>query len=92
MEKKMISLRQMLMAGPWVDEAKKDRLVDYSQSDFIAWNREREMHLQTIDHLKSHVAELTAERQKHIEEIAALKQAFVEATCRDGISMPEGWA
>ena len=68
------------------------QFTDYSQSDFIAWNREREMHLQTLDHLKSHVAELTAERQKHIEEIAALKQAFVEATCRDGISMPEGWA
>ena len=68
MEKKMISLRQMLMAGPWVDEAKKDRLIDYSQSDFIAWNREREMHLQTIEHLKSRVNELAAERDMWMRE------------------------
>jgi len=68
------------------------QFIDYSQGDFIAWNREREKHLQTIDHLKSHIAELTAERQRHIKDIAILKQAFAEATCRDVIDIPEGWA
>lgn len=30
-----------------------DRLIDYSQNDFIAWNREREKHLQHIEDLRS---------------------------------------
>lgn len=29
-----------------------DRLIDYSQNDFIAWNREREMHLRQINELR----------------------------------------
>lgn len=65
-----------------------DQLIDYSHNDFIIWNWERERHLQTIDHLKSRVEELTAERQKHIEEIAILKQAYIEANCRDGHGTP----
>ena len=44
------------------------RLIDYSQSDFIAWNLERERHLQTIEHLKSRVSELTAEREMWMRE------------------------
>lgn len=44
------------------------RLIDYSQSDFIAWNLERERHLQTIEHLKSRVNELTAEREMWMRE------------------------
>lgn len=44
------------------------RLIDYSESDFIAWNLERERHLQTIEHLKSRVSELTAEREMWMRE------------------------
>ena len=43
-------------------EHEEYRLIDYSQSDFIAWNVEREKHLQTIEHLKARVNELAAER------------------------------
>ena len=39
-----------------------DRLIDYSQNDFIAWNRERETHLQYIDMLKIAVEDLKQER------------------------------
>lgn len=51
-----------------LEEGKKYRLIDYSQSDFIAWNQERERHLQTIEHLKSRVSELTAEREMWMRE------------------------
>jgi hypothetical protein len=49
-------------------EPEEYRLIDHSQSDFIAWNREREKHLQTIEHLKSRVSELTAEREMWMRE------------------------
>lgn len=49
-------------------EPEENRLIDYSQSDFIAWNREREKHLQMIEHLKSRVTELTAERDMWMRE------------------------
>jgi hypothetical protein len=51
-----------------LEEGKEYRLIDYSQSDFIAWNREREMHLQTIEHLKARVNELAAERDMWLRE------------------------
>jgi hypothetical protein len=51
-----------------MSKPEEHRLIDYSQSDFIAWNREREMHLQTIEHLKSRVSELTAERDMWMRE------------------------
>lgn len=43
-------------------EHENNRLIDYSQSDFIAWNAEREKHLQTIAHLKERIEELSDER------------------------------
>lgn len=43
-------------------EPDEHRLIDYSQSDFVAWNLEREKHLQTIEHLKARVNELATER------------------------------
>jgi hypothetical protein len=49
-------------------EPEEYRLINYSQSDFIAWNREREKHLQTIEHLKSRVNELAAERDMWMRE------------------------
>lgn len=51
-----------------LEDGKKYRLIDYSQSDFIAWNRERETHLQTIEHLKARVNELAAERDLWLRE------------------------
>jgi hypothetical protein len=48
--------------NPFKRKAKPDKLVDYSQSNFLEWNREREMHLQMIDHLKSENNNLRSER------------------------------
>lgn len=39
-----------------------DRLVSYSEANFLEWNREREKHLQMIAHLEMRVSELSAER------------------------------
>lgn len=39
-----------------------NRLIDFSLSDFAAWNREREKHLQQIDLLKSVLEEVKDER------------------------------
>lgn len=41
----------------------EERLVDYSSASFLEWHREREKHLQMIDHLKARIAELSAEKE-----------------------------
>lgn len=51
-----------------MSKPEENRLIDYSQSDFIAWNLERERHLQTIEHLKTRVSELTAEKDMWMRE------------------------
>lgn len=45
-----------------------DHLIDYSHNDFIIWNWEREKHLQTIEHLRQRVSELTAEKDMWMRE------------------------
>lgn len=45
-----------------------DHLIDYSHNDFAIWNMEREKHLQTIEHLKQRISELTAEKDMWMRE------------------------
>ena len=52
-------LKQWLRCAPKSD----DRLVSYSEASFLEWHREREKHLQMIDHLKARIAELSAEKE-----------------------------
>lgn len=59
------NLKSLLKFGPTIPE---DRLIDFSRSDFLSWNREREKHLQMIDHLNARVNELTAERDMWMRE------------------------
>jgi len=51
-----------------MEQKMSDHLIDYSQHDFAIWNMEREKHLQTIEHLKQRIAELTAEKDMWMKE------------------------
>ena len=59
------NLKSLLKFGPEIPE---DRLIDFSRTNFLEWNREREKHLQTIEHLKARVNELSAERDMWMRE------------------------
>lgn len=61
----MKSLKSLLKFGPEIPE---DRLIDFSRTSFLEWNREREKHLQMIDMLKAQVDNLRAERDMWMRE------------------------
>lgn len=58
-------LKTLLKFGPKTPD---ERLVDFSQKNFLEWHREREKHLQMIDMLKEDIKGLRAERDMWMRE------------------------